>query len=186
MRTAIWISLAALVVAFTGCVPSLHPLYTDKDLVFEEKLLGTWWEKGDDPDESWEFKRKEGKTYELIYRKKDKFGVYKAHLVRLEGRLFLDLFPGKELPEKGHLAVPYVPMHWILRIRLDDAGLRLDPMDISEMKKLVDKNPEAVKHERVKDGVLLTASTAELQKFVLAHVAEKDKIFAKGELLTKK
>ena len=28
----------------TGCVPvdSLNPLYTDKDIVFDESLLGTW------------------------------------------------------------------------------------------------------------------------------------------------
>ena len=31
-----------LAVFLGGCVLSLHPLYTEKDLIFEEKLLGTW------------------------------------------------------------------------------------------------------------------------------------------------
>ena len=36
--------LLALVACLTGCVPvaSLNPLYTDKDVVFDESLLGEW------------------------------------------------------------------------------------------------------------------------------------------------
>ncbi len=42
-----------------GCVPvmSLHPLYTDKDVIFEEKLLGTWLDDPNSPDTAWQFKR---------------------------------------------------------------------------------------------------------------------------------
>ena len=31
-----------LAVALAGCIPSLHPLFTEDDLIFEPKLLGTW------------------------------------------------------------------------------------------------------------------------------------------------
>jgi len=43
-----------LVVLLGGCVPvvSLHPLFTEDNLVFEEKLLGTWVN-----DTTWEFAR---------------------------------------------------------------------------------------------------------------------------------
>ena len=34
--------LCLLAVLLGGCVPSLHPLYTEKEIVFEEKLLGVW------------------------------------------------------------------------------------------------------------------------------------------------
>jgi len=40
-KKLLFYSLAALL---GGCVPvmSLHPLYTEKDVLFEEKLLGRW------------------------------------------------------------------------------------------------------------------------------------------------
>ncbi|HET8891602.1 MAG TPA: hypothetical protein VFQ41_22065, partial [Candidatus Angelobacter sp.] len=36
--------LLALLACLTGCVPvdSINPLYTDKDVVFDESLLGEW------------------------------------------------------------------------------------------------------------------------------------------------
>lgn len=40
-KKLLFYSLAAIL---GGCVPvmSLHPLYTEKDVLFEEKLLGSW------------------------------------------------------------------------------------------------------------------------------------------------
>ncbi len=39
-----YLVLLALLACLTGCVPvdSLNPLYTDKDLAFDESLLGSW------------------------------------------------------------------------------------------------------------------------------------------------
>lgn len=187
MRTTLWILVAVVIAALMGCVPSLHPLYTDQDLVFEEKLLGTWREDKPDATQSWEFRRKDPgkKAYELTYHEKKKHGVYLAHLVRLKEHLFIDLYPGKPLPDQGYHAQPYVPVHWFLRVHLSDAGLRLDPMNHSEMKKLLAKEPTALKHEPVEDGFLVTAPTPELQQFVLAHAAEDDKIFVAGDVLKK-
>jgi hypothetical protein len=39
-----YLVLLALLAFLTGCVPvdSLNPLYTDKDVVFDETLLGSW------------------------------------------------------------------------------------------------------------------------------------------------
>jgi hypothetical protein len=47
-----------LAVFMGGCVLSLHPLYTENDLIFEEKLLGTWAEEGSKV--TWQFKRATG------------------------------------------------------------------------------------------------------------------------------
>ena len=33
-----------LVVLLAGCFPSLHPLYTEEDLVYDSALVGTWTE----------------------------------------------------------------------------------------------------------------------------------------------
>ena len=41
-----------------GCVPvmSLHSLYTEENVVFEEKLLGTWVDDPNSPETIWEFR----------------------------------------------------------------------------------------------------------------------------------
>ena len=116
-----------------GCLPvmSLHPLYTEKDLVFEEKLLGTWVTEKDlafeekgigvfvqdsnktkkTNETTWEFKRivedpnmsrehrfsypdEPEKAYELVYSRSDgSEGSFFAHLVKLNKRFFLDIYP---------------------------------------------------------------------------------------------
>ena len=47
--------LSCLIVAIIGgCIPvmSLHPLYTEKDVVFEEGLLGTWLDDPNNPEDA--------------------------------------------------------------------------------------------------------------------------------------
>jgi len=48
-----------LTALLAGCVPivSLNPLFTKEDIVFDEKLLGTWLDDANDPGAIWEFAR---------------------------------------------------------------------------------------------------------------------------------
>ena len=32
----------ALLIIITGCIPSIHPIYTDKDRIVDDSILGTW------------------------------------------------------------------------------------------------------------------------------------------------
>ena len=102
-----------LAVLMGGCVPvlSLQPLFTRQTLVFEEQLLGTWTDDGNEPDISWQFARLESsaaealpdeleglsaKVYRLNLRdEENRKGTFLAALVKLEGKLFLDVFPDK-------------------------------------------------------------------------------------------
>ena len=99
-----------LAVLMGGCVPvlSLQPLFTKETLVFEEQLLGTWTDDGNEPDISWQFARLgptaaeklpdglEGlsaKVYRLNLRdEENRKGTFLAALVKLDGKLFLDVF----------------------------------------------------------------------------------------------
>ena len=120
-----------LAVLMGGCIPvmSLNPLYEKKDLLFEEKLLGTWVDADDPnrPDVTWEFRRSGAseKAYELtITDKENKKGSFAAHLVKLDGSLFMDVFPnrlssGKEQADEESLvynAFFFVPVHTFLKI----------------------------------------------------------------------
>ena len=90
----------ALLACLTGCVPvdSLNPLYTDKDAVFDESLLGSWVGPDNGKEGEFEFSTlvENGKeAYVLTIRSKKESGVcdsdvYHGHLVKLGGRLFME------------------------------------------------------------------------------------------------
>ncbi len=59
-----------------GCITSIHPFFTEKDLTFDSSLIGTWIivdpETGkQEEDISWTFKKGEGDTYELTLEEKN-------------------------------------------------------------------------------------------------------------------
>jgi hypothetical protein len=92
--------LLALLACLTGCVPvdSLNPLYTDKDVVFDESLLGEW--VGMDANEKGGMKFiKEGNdAYVVVSTDTDANGeqkntFYDARLLNISGQKFLDVLP---------------------------------------------------------------------------------------------
>lgn len=93
--------LVLLLSSLLGCVPvdSLSPLYTERNVIFEPALIGTW--VGEDRDKgSLRFEKEDGDGYQMVsVEKKDGFmqeTVYEAHLVSLGGEKYLDISP-KEL-----------------------------------------------------------------------------------------
>ena len=180
-----------------GCIPvmSLHPLYTEEDVVFEEKLLGTWVD--DSNETTWEFKRPDEseKAYELIFcDDESKKGSFVVHLVKLENRLFLDVYPNQFPCELGdpnktewpYDALLYMPAHTFIKIDSLEPGLRMRLTDDEKMGELLNENPNVVKYE-VADNkkLILTASTKELQAFVLRY-ADDNRVFSKEIVLNRK
>ena len=192
-----------------GCIPvmSLHPLYTEEDVVFEEKLVGLW---VDDSNNTLEFKsvEKPENAYELVYSDNEgKKGSFVAHLVKLQNTLFLDIFPNqfpcKDEEEEHQLvedkiiltvkvlmkwhynAFFFVPFHTFIKINSIEPQLKMQLTDDEDMGKLLKEDPNAVRHELVEDKPLLTASTKELQAFVLKY-ADDSRVFSKEIILTRK
>ena len=190
-----------------GCVPifSLHPLYTKKDVVFKQELVGVWADPNE-PEGTWEFKRNDESkdAYELIVHlaeaddDADDFeakGLFDAHLVNLKGQLFLDIYPADEGfeqtleslgqaakdPNNKVWAINYmiftVPVHTFIKVDLTESTLKMRLTDDDLMEKLLEQNPSAVEHAVIDEKrILLTAPTKELQAFVLKY-ADGDKLF---------
>jgi hypothetical protein len=91
-RFLLALPLAALL---AGCSPvdSLHPLYTEQDVVFDETLLGQWGAETDGLN----FARLGANEYRVVMSGKDEdtgqttSAVFDAHLVELNGARFLDV-----------------------------------------------------------------------------------------------
>ncbi len=197
-KKALFYLLAALL---GGCVPvmSLHPLYTEKDVVFQERLLGRWVDDPNSPKTTWEFNRIEEpkNAYNLVFSDEEgKKGSFIAHLVRLrsvgtpgKSRLFLDVYPSEppeEMEDPNKLELPYnyfflIPTHTFIKIDFNGPQLKIWLTNGEDMEKLLKEEPNAVKHTFIEDKLILTAPTKELQDFILKYADDK-RVF-KGEIV---
>jgi hypothetical protein len=172
-----------------GCVPvmSLHSLYTKENVVFEEKLLGTWVDDPNSPETTWEFTHidEPKNAYKLIFSDdRGNKGSFVAHLVKLRNNLFLDVYPD-ELPweqddpnEAKWLYNSFflIPVHTFMKIDAIGPQLKMRLTDDDKMEELLKEDPNAVKHTSIEDMLVLTASTEELQAFVLKY-ADDSRVF---------
>jgi hypothetical protein len=179
-----------LAVLLGGCVPilSLHPLFTEKDVVFDEKLLGTWVDDPNSPEATWEFKRADtnDNAYRLIFSDKEgKKGMFVAHLVKLKDKLFLDIYPAPwEQQDPNKVEWVYntlflIPAHTFIKVNSVEPQLKMQLTDDEKMAEFLKADPNAVKFDSLEDGpgkYLLTASTKELQAFVLKY-ADDSRVF---------
>lgn len=167
-------------IILAGCVPSWNPLYTEKDLVSDERLVGTW--KDEDNKETWVFKKSEDKAYQLTHTDEGgKIGKFEARLLKLEGRTYLDLYVtalgGKGLEECNGLAqAMVVPAHLFLRVDEIGDALKMAGVNPTWLKELLEKNPKAIAHRKVDDNWILAAETKDLQAFVSKY-AEGEALF---------
>jgi hypothetical protein len=190
MKVKLWKSLiiftvmSVLVIWLAGCfVLSVHPLYFEKNLIFESGLVGTWGEKEHEKDlsELWIFKQTGEKSYQLTIRdKEDGEGLFEAHLLKLGDHLFLDLFPEEPENSSEFYNMHVVPCHSFMRVSLEGNVLRLALFDLEWLENNLEQNNVSIKHERRDDTIVLTASTEELQEFVLKHIEEAFKFEDEG------
>ena len=193
MKRSTYIASFIIVTLIAGCVRSLYPLFTDEDVVFNPKLVGTWTEK--DGKNVWIFQKSGEKNYELSYFEADYGNVlgktergdtakFIAQLGKLGKYYFLDITPGETNTKvkNGFYNFHLVPVHSISRIWIEGDTIRLSLLDNDWLKKMIDNNAFKISHSRVNDQIILTASTEELQDFVVRY-ADNNKAFPKpGEL----
>ena len=181
--------LYMLALVLGGCVPviSLHPLYTEKEVVVDSKLYGTWTDDPNSPKTTWEFKKTDEpkNAYILIFAdEKGKKGSFITHLVKLQDKLFLDIYP-KELPwdtkDPNKMDWPYnsfflIPAHSFLKVDSIEPQLKLRIMLESDLEELLKENPGAVEHTFVGDRLVLIGSTKKLQEFLLKY-SDDERVF---------
>src|SRR6185503_1593717 len=146
MKKLLTIALVTFLVA--GCVPSWNPLYTDKDLVFDPQLVGTWKDNG---KESWQFEKSGEKQYKLAYTDEEgRRATFDAHLCKIKDRRFLDLFlteaSEKDLNLNALATVTLLPAHLFLRVDEVGPSLKMAAVNPDWLEKHLEKNPGAVAH----------------------------------------
>ncbi len=154
-----------------GCVvTSVYPYYTAKDVVYDPALAGDWTRRVEGGgDELWKFVGDPAdRSYRFVRVEEREARVYDAHLFKLGDRLFLDV-------ASRDTDFRVVPPHYLLRVDALEPTPRLSDLRHDWLAARLDAEPEVLRHTFVPNGdgpgdrrVVLTADTAELQRFVLA------------------
>jgi hypothetical protein len=150
----------------------------------------------DDSNNIWEFKdpNEQEKIYKLIFVDNEgQKGSFDARLTKLENKLFLDVYPSEppwdeEDPNKVEWpfnTLFFMPVHTFIKINGIEPELKLQLTDDDELKKLLKENPNAVEHTSTEDKFVLTASTKELQAFVVKY-ADDSRVFTAEVVLSRK
>lgn len=177
-----------------GClVMSLHPFFTDNDAVFEKGLVGTWVHATGKTTLT--FKQFGANAYRVTYlqheisshtsgkKEQGEPGEFEAHLGRIGGALFIDLYPDKDSWNRlknDLLAIHLAPTHTISKVTLEGDKLTVAGLDPDWLKDLIAGNGPVVAHEKLEGAIVLTASTEGLQGFLKKYGAEP-KAFPEGE-----
>ncbi|MEZ6097739.1 MAG: hypothetical protein R3E01_02085 [Pirellulaceae bacterium] len=184
MKVPVLIVAVIAAILLAGCVRSLHPIYTSSDVVFNKELIGTW--KQSDQETTWQFTESKDDERDRAFRlvvtdDKGRPGTFLAHLVKLDDELFLDLFPiAPQVANNGFYKFHFQRVHTFLRFGLGGQNLTLAPMNPDWLEKHLQEHPDALSHtnvtpsghvptgkeENAAERLLLTASTAQLQRFL--------------------
>lgn len=184
MRNGKLLGVIVAALFLSGCVPimSLHPLFLEKDFVFDARLLGVWHDADGKPLCRFE-KSEDG--YSMYFLSKDGQPVnkYEAHLARLRGSLFLDILLKEAMPDEvfeRSFPLFLVPAHTFYQIRFEGNSLEYRFLDDSWIESMCMQKKLNLPHAQVDDLTVLTAPTDKLQKFVLKNL-ETEKAFSAWE-----
>lgn len=190
--------LLILMVTMTGCgIPSVHPLYEAEDLIFDEKLTGTWTHANTtysvmSVNELIEKLSKTDSTDSAIMTEidEDDIDFFRDFEEQGKGNLYFIQKKGSEdgiyigglikLGNNYYLDLYQMyfesegtfkyPVHIFMKISFDDSELKMYMFSDGWLKEQISNRQIRIKHEiNDMDEFLLTAPTSELQKFVIKY-----------------
>jgi hypothetical protein len=107
-------------------------------------------------------------SYALRIRQSKAGTTIVPRLLQLSIATYME-FTGGPKPE-----VRLRPAHWFFKVWIDGTKLRLDGLDETLFRQAVDQRKFRIASTVVKEHILITASTRDLQRFVLDHVDDEN------------
>lgn len=191
--------LLLIALLFQGCIiHSLYPLYTAETTILDKNIEGFWGypssnENADCPQGLLFEKVQDQNFYYLTTCEDGVSSKFETHLVKIGKYTYLDMYPMREHPrEKGkenkigvtdfHL----IPTHSFARVTVNENKLVMESFNTKWLEDLFKQRKIRIKHEVIRDDeIVLTASSKDLQKFVLKYEDEK-KAYDDGDEYIKK
>ncbi len=181
------IAAASAAILCAACIPSVYPFYTNKDVVFDTRLVGEWREKDvtNNPD-AWMFERSTNNAYKLTVIENGKSGEFSAYLFKLKQEEFLDIIPTRcdfATNQADIVGFAIIPGHLLVRVSEIEPEFKPAFFNFDWLEKYLEKNPKALAHHSEDGGVVLTADTRGLQRFVLKHLGTNELFKESGEFV---
>jgi len=180
--------LSAMLFLMSGCfVKSLHPFYRDNEVIFKKEITGNWtgadssvWKIEQSGKFAGLFKPdKPENCYKISYTDRKGTAMFIVHLFRLGDKYFLDFYPDEVESVNDMMTSHLVPMHTVARVDMAPDRIVIRWYDEEWLIGLFRQNKIRIAHEKVpyemsgagSDNyqVILTASTDDLQKFMLKY-----------------
>jgi hypothetical protein len=179
----------ASLILLNGCLSTLHPIFTIKDLVSDGRLTGNWKKATDgsvttyskvSKEELKQFsetiKENDDKVYKVIVRSgnDNPESVYYAFLVKLGKYYYLDYYPydtKEKATADAFFKAHYIPMHSIYRIDFSgNSEFELKQLDGGYLEKGIKNKQIRIRHSTLDDGsYFITAPTEELQQYLIKY-----------------
>ena len=192
MKTRSIIFIGILTIAVSGgFVKSLHPFFKESDVEFRSELLGTWLDEdsatwrinpyvftkgfmqGDSTDNSYLME---------MFDDTSNISTFNVHLFKLDGKLYLDFAPKRGDRYDEMIDIHMIPAHSIARIDfVSEDEVVIAWFNEDWLKGLFEENRVKIAHEVINTAegnytkeYVLTASTDELQKFIVKYGSVED------------
>ena len=175
MKNTLLLTVALALTLVSGCVVvSVYPYYAAKDIISDPALIGVWTDPANTNSnkETWTFEKLDGQTLKLTTVDGSETNQFDAHLFKLGGATFLDCLIRTR---SGYSS----PSHILFRVDSVQPLLKMRLLDYDWLTTLIEKHPKVIRHVIVPSAgkqssdegdLVLTADTAELQKFILKHL----------------
>ncbi|MGZ8869191.1 MAG: hypothetical protein ACXW2P_12685 [Thermoanaerobaculia bacterium] len=165
-------SFILLLVLLGGCFRSIHPIYTTDDLVFDPALIGEWIAES----ETWTVTRAGANGYRIVHADESgRSGVFVGHLIEVKGYRFIDLLPVQTELRATHLhADAHLPLHTLALVIRTTPTPQFATFRGDWFNELLSAQPQALRHERVGNEIVITASTREIQAFLVRHADNRE------------
>ena len=190
--------LLLVIFLFQGCIiHSLYPFYTSETIILDKNLEGFWENpdasKNENCPEGLLFeKNEEDDFYHLTICENGLWSKLDVHLVRIGEYTYLDFYPDRSYSrEKGkendivftdfHL----ISTHSISRVTISENNLSIESINMEWLKDLFEQRKIRIKHEKIEEGIVLTASSKDLQKFIYKY-SDEEKAFESADVYEKK
>ena len=201
MKTKMILSIAVLAILAGSCIPSLYPLCNKDDIIFDDRIVGVWdggienlgiwtieklehhpgfnlwdpnWTEVDedtDPDNI---------VYKLTVRQRVEADTVKAEfvlqLLELGDYMYVNFHPQDYDLDHGFLAWHMIEANTFMRINIKEDKFEIRAFDPGFLEDLIKENKIRIDHISY-GGILLTAPTKDLQKFVLKYSDEEGALF---------
>jgi len=162
LRRLLFVAVCA--VCSSGClVFSLNPGYSETTIAWEPSLVGTWIDTDD--KSTVQIDRSEWRSYRIHYEHPIERGDLTGYLTVIGDERYLDVMPSRGQDHGSFL----IPVHALLRVRLDGDKLELTPLSYDWFEERVRGDKPAPGLDVTmdqKENVLITSPVDKLRDWI--------------------